>query len=252
MKTVDKAMKVLSQFSLAHKEIGLSEMARMAELDKAATRRLLVALSEYGFVEQVAETRKYRLGYGFLALARIREATVPLTKAAQDVANWLAAETNETVHLSVPGAHAMSTLAFCLPERGNVINLRAADTYPFHAASSGLVYLAFCSPATQARLLALKREKLTTETVTDVAALKALLKQFKSDGYSQSRNVFEFGVASVAMPFFSDGPDPTGTISIAVPDANMNAERRADLVVKLGEARARLEKALTGLSLVSA
>ena len=47
MKTVDKAMTVLGQFSLENSEIGLSELSRLACLDKAATRRLLVALGKH-------------------------------------------------------------------------------------------------------------------------------------------------------------------------------------------------------------
>ena len=82
MKTVDKAFSVLDQFSMENTEIGLSELSRLASLDKAATRRLLVALSKHGFIEQSADTRKYRLGHGFLRLARIREATVPIVRAA--------------------------------------------------------------------------------------------------------------------------------------------------------------------------
>ena len=102
MKTVDKALGVLDQFSLENREIGLSELARMASLDKAATRRLLVAMAKHGFIEQSAETRKYRLGHGFLRLARIREATVPVSRIAQEVTDWLVGETNETAHVSLP------------------------------------------------------------------------------------------------------------------------------------------------------
>ena len=108
MKTVDKAFSVLDQFSLTRTEIGLSELSRMAGLDKAATRRLLVAMGKHGFIEQSAETRKYRLGHGFLRLARIREATVPVIQAAQEAVDWLMQETNETAHASLPGAKGMT------------------------------------------------------------------------------------------------------------------------------------------------
>jgi len=62
VKTVDKAMHLLNRFSIEQTEIGLSELARLADLDKAATRRLLVALAKHGYIEQSADTRKYRLG----------------------------------------------------------------------------------------------------------------------------------------------------------------------------------------------
>ncbi|MEM6938752.1 MAG: IclR family transcriptional regulator [Pseudomonadota bacterium] len=247
MKTVDKAMQVLDQFSLEQTEIGLSELARMAGLDKAATRRLLVALSEHGFIEQAADTRKYRLGHGFLRLARIREATVPLSDAAQEVANWLAEVTNETVHVSLPGPHGMTTIAHRLPNRGRVVNITPAELLLFHATASGLAYLAFATPATVERVLELKREKMTEATLTDRNELLSVLKHFRAQGFSQTSNTFEADVASIAMPFFQHRGDPTGTLAIALPKAEMTDAQRETLLPHLKEGIARIQKALTGL-----
>ena len=77
MKTVNKAMLLLRQFTQEQLEIGLSEFARMTGEDKAVTRRLLVALMENGFIEQNPETRKYFLGSESLALSRRRRWAVP-------------------------------------------------------------------------------------------------------------------------------------------------------------------------------
>ncbi|MDP7586137.1 MAG: helix-turn-helix domain-containing protein, partial [Verrucomicrobiota bacterium] len=61
-------MKLLDFFSERHPAIGLSEMARLAGCDKATTRRLLLALERSGMVEQLLESRKYRLGVAPLRL----------------------------------------------------------------------------------------------------------------------------------------------------------------------------------------
>lgn len=247
MKTVDKALGVLDQFSLDHKEIGLSELARMAGLDKAATRRLLVAMAKHGFIEQSAETKKYRLGHGFLRLARIREATVPVSRIAQEVVVWLSAETNETAHVSLPGAQGMVTIAHRLPNRGRVIKVDPAELLFYHATASGLAYLAFATGATRDRLLLLKREKIAEETITDKATLCAALDGFRALGYAQTRNSFESDVASVGMTFQNGGDDPTGAIALALPKADMTDARRGELLPLLREAVARIERALTGL-----
>ncbi len=246
MKTVDKAMSVLDQFSLDHKEIGLSEMARLTNLDKAATRRLLVALSEHGFVEQDKDSRKYRLGHGFLRLASIRDATVPTERAAQEVSDWLADAVGETSHVSLPGPHAMTSVAHRIPHKGNVINMIGAQNLAYHATSSGIAYLAFASEAERNRILDQKREQKTQYTLVDLAALRTQLEETRARGYARMRNTFEIGVASIAMPFFLDGDDPAGCIAIAVPDANMNAERIEQLRGPLSEAVKRLELSLTG------
>ncbi|WP_370209026.1 IclR family transcriptional regulator [Pararhodobacter marinus] len=249
MKTVDKAMRLLRQFTLEQPEIGLSELARMTGEDKAVTRRLLVALMENGFIEQNPETRKYFLGSGFLSLARLREASVPMVRATQIVARWLSGVSDETVHVNVPGRTSMTTVAYHLPPRGNVINLKPAERYPYHAASSGLAYLARTTPERQAEILALPRERLTPATVIDEPTLRDLVAQARAQGYAVSRNTVEQGVAGVAMAFFLESAtDPAGTISITVPEAGLTPDRETELVALLRRAVRNLETALTGRS----
>lgn len=247
MKTVDKAMSVLDQFSLENTEIGLSELSRMAGLDKAATRRLLVALTKHGFIEQASATRKYRLGHGFLRLARIREATVPVSQAAQEVSGWLVEQARETVHVSIPGAQCMTIVALRLPARSHVINIEPSEVLWFHATASGLAWLAFASPGSADDKLALKRGKLTDATVIEEAELRKLMVKFREQGYSRTRNSYENDVASIAMPFFQDGIDPAGTIALALPADDLTDRRCEELLPLLREAVSRLEKALTGL-----
>ncbi|WP_342075104.1 IclR family transcriptional regulator [Yoonia sp. SS1-5] len=247
MRTVDKAFTVLNQFSLSNKEIGLSEMARMTGLDKAATRRIFVALMKHGFIEQAPETKRYMLGHGFLRLARIREATVPVSQIAKNVVTWLVGQTNETVHVSVPGPQGMTTIAHELPNRGRVVNIIPAQILNYHATASGLVFLAFATEETAERILSLKREKITPETITSKTDLKRQAEQFRSQGYSQTRNTFEGDVASIAMPFFSEPGDPTGSIAIALPTSEMTPARCEILIPQLKEAVRQIELALTGL-----
>lgn len=246
MTTVDKAMTLLRQFSLERLEIGLNDLARLTGEDKAVVRRILISLMKSGFIDQNPENQRYFLGSGFLALARLREATVPMVRATQIVSAWLCRKTNETVHVSIAGQAGMSTVAYNLPPRGNVINLRPADRYPFHSSSSGLAYLSFCTPATQDRILELPRERLTRFTVTDPDDLRVLFETTRAQGYACTRNTVEEGVASVAMPFFLGSADPSGTISIAVPDLNLTAEHMSFLLDNLRVGVGRLETALVG------
>ena len=247
MKTVDKAFTVLDQFSPGQTELGLTELARLSGLDKAATRRLLVALAAHGFIEQVPETRKYRLGHGFLRLARIREATVPITRAAQDACDWLVAQVGETVHASLPGRDGMISIAHRLPDRAHVVNIIPSQILPFHATASGLAFLTFASAETRARILDMPRARLTEATATSAEALAEATAEFRAQGYSQTRNSFEIDVSSVAMPFFRDGVDPAGSLAIALPRNDLTDARREAVVPQLIEAVRRLELALTGL-----
>jgi DNA-binding IclR family transcriptional regulator len=247
MKTVDKAMSVLDQFSMERRELGLSELSALSGLDKAATRRLLVAMAKHGFIEQAFVGGKYRLGHGFIRLARIREATVPLVRAAEEITAWLSEQVDETVHIGVPGGKGMNTIAFCMPSKGNVINIIPTQVLPFHLTSSGLVYLAFTSDQTRNRILSNKLEKTTDASLNRKSEIIKAIDGFREKGFSQSRNTFENGVASIAMPFFADTSEAIGTIAIAVPEANYNEKLIDELLPFLGEAVLRMQASLTGI-----
>lgn len=70
---------------------------------------------------------------------------------------------------------------------------------------------------------------------------------FKGQGYSQTRNSFEVGVASIATPFFQDTTDSAGCIALALPENNMTDARRDDLLPLLQGAVKKMETSLTGL-----
>ncbi|MEM6987866.1 MAG: IclR family transcriptional regulator [Pseudomonadota bacterium] len=248
MKTVDKAMTVLAQFSIEHTEMGLSELARRADLDKAATRRLLVALIKHGYIEQSASTKGYRLGHGFLSLARIREATVPLKRAAQETTDRLTAELDETTHISVPLPEHMSTIAYTLPSRGNIINIIPAQPLPFHATASGIAYLANCSDTQRGLSLSVKRNRITAHTPTSKADTLKAVEAAKAQGFAQCRSTFESGVASIAMAFFAGDAEPTGSLAIALPESRLTDAHRDHLLVSLRDSVQRIERALTGAS----
>ena len=246
MKTVDKAMHLLNRFSIEQTEIGLSELARLADLDKAATRRLLVALAKHGYIEQSADTRKYRLGAGFLGLARIREATVPLARAAQEACDWLTAVTDETTHVSVPMADYMSTIAYTLPKRGNIINIIPAQPLPFHATATGYAYLAAATPATLKHALSIKRSKPTRHTLTSKSDVLRTVRETQARGHAHCCGLFEDGVSSLAVAFFAGGTEPAGTVSLAMPDDRLRSADQARLLADIKAAATRIENAITG------
>ncbi|MEM7376727.1 MAG: IclR family transcriptional regulator [Pseudomonadota bacterium] len=246
MKTVDKAMTVLAQFSTDRTELGLTELARLADLDKAATRRLLVALIKHGYIEQSTATRGYRLGPGFLALARVREATVPLKRAAQETTDWLTRTVDETAHISVPLPEHMATLAYSLPSRGNIINIVPSQPLPFHATASGIAYLAAGDAARLDAALRGRRTRITPHTPTSKAATRAAVNTAKSCGYAHCQSTFELGVSSFAMAFFAGDTTPAGTVSVALPEHRLDEARRNPLLTALRDAVERIECALTG------
>ncbi len=230
MQTVDKAMKLLNLFSIKQPEIGLSELSRMAQFDKAATRRLLVALQNHNFVEQDLQTKRYRLGSGFLRLAKIREATLPITSLVQPVLDRISGKIRETSHAALFSDQHLSTLAVSFPDRANRVHLDIAESLPLHATASGIVFMAYCDPQIPTTLPK-TLDRYTANTITDHEMLNNRIKQAESLGYGVSENGYEDEVTGIAVPVFATDGYAFATLAIATPTSRMTG----DLAQKIRE-----------------
>lgn len=216
MQTVDKAMKLLGYFSVAEPEIGLSELARLASFDKAATRRFLVALANHGLIEQDGDTRKYRLGPAFLRLARIREATRPLASMMQRSLDDLTRVTGETAHGSMLSGEHLSIVGVAEPQRPTRVSVDPSQSLPLHATASGLACLAFLDEETAQQILAgTSLRKHTDYTCVSKRELKALVAETRERGYSIAVRTFDDDVISIAAPIFDATGIAIGAISAA-------------------------------------
>ena len=228
MSTVGKALSVLDCLSQLNAEPGLTDIARLCGLDKATTRRMLVELEKHGFVEQDAQTRKYRIGSAPMRLARIREARYPFLRIAIPFVKELAEASQETVHLSEMSAGRLSTIHVEDSPRAHRVIVEMGSPLPFHATASGLAYLAFCTEQQIDAALSRPLEAFTPHTATDPALVRRLLDETLARGFSIGDQSFESGVVSTAAPVLSPAGLPIGAIAIAAPvartdDATINA-----------------------------
>ncbi len=247
MKTVDKAMRLLGLFSTEAPELGLTEIARMASIDKAVARRLLLALAEHGLIEQVSESRKYRLGSGLLHLARVREASVPVADLARQTVDWLFDQCGQTTHISVPANGGLCTIAHRVPERGAVVTINPADLLPMHATASGIAYLGFLSAQQRALALAAPLQKFARNTPDDVEQILQLAQRAGETGYASCASTFEDDVCSVAAPFFDHRQQLAGTVAMARPGQSVEASGVCDLLGPLFSASEKLTTLLGGV-----
>src|SRR3712207_6480552 len=68
VQSVDRALSVL-EILAAHGEAGVTEVAAELGVHKSTAFRLVAVLESRGFVEQLADRGKYRLGFGVVRLA---------------------------------------------------------------------------------------------------------------------------------------------------------------------------------------
>lgn len=249
MGTVAKALELLDHFTRQTPRIGLTDLARSADLNKATCYRLATSLCDHGLLEQLPDTREYRLGPGLLRLAALREAHVPTREAAMPVLQRLAAETGETAHLSMllrgrlrPLAHAYASAHV------TKVTMDDTDDLPFHATSSGLAILAFGPAALRETVLSASLAPLTEATLTDPARLRDRIEAVRASGVAESLGGYASEVHSLAAPLFDASARCTGALAVAALASRMDDLARDRIRAALLQA-AREITALWGGSL---
>ncbi|MEZ5924609.1 MAG: IclR family transcriptional regulator [Hyphomicrobiaceae bacterium] len=231
--TAAKALSLLTHFSERTPEWGLSELARRSGLDKATVHRMLAVLMQAGLLEQQAETRLYRLGVGILRLARIREATFPITTIIGPILDRLTSETGETAHASLLSGSELVTVAISESHKANRVSLSAGEILDLHSTASGLATLAFSEPALADRLLAQPLAQHTPHTEIDPTRLRRLLSTARSKGYAEADQTYEIEVYGIGAPIFDTRGLACGAIGVATPVHRMTHRVKARIVARV-------------------
>src|SRR5258708_33863268 len=105
----------------AERELGVAELSRRLGIAKSTAHRIVTTLAAKGIVQQVPETRNYRLGLRLHELGELVASRNQLRDHALPLLEALRAQTGETVHLAVPEGPQM----FC------VERLRSHHRLPF-------------------------------------------------------------------------------------------------------------------------
>lgn len=231
MSSTAKTLELLSYFTPARPEVGLSALCRLARRDKATTYRHLQALEEVGFVEQNPQTKHYRLGPALLQLAQVREATVPRKAAAEAALTPLAEATGETCHVSVLSGATVYALVTRESHSHSTRVIIDVDILPLHATASGLCALAF-GPAELLDIASTRMPAYTDRTPATRADLTQAMAQARDSGFARSDRRYAEDTHSIAAPIF----DHTGLFAGAVTVASVATRFTPDLDARVQRA----------------
>lgn len=212
MSSVKRSLQLLELITEAEKAPTHAELSRALEIPKSTLSQLLASLQQASYVTSVG--RQYYPGIRLVALAfRIAHAG-PLRSAVRPAMDALAAKSGETVLLALragPGIINVEQSPSPQPIR-YVTTLGLLR--PLHATATGRVFLAFTD--TSSRSLG-ELPKVTRATVTDPAALDAILRKVKKDGFAISRGEAVEGVSGISAPIFDDAGRPIAALSVTGP-----------------------------------
>lgn len=215
--------------------LGVSEISRKLELNKATAVRLTRTLMEEQFVARDAETRHYRLGPEAFAIGLAAEPDYALQRLAAPSLRSLALETGDWLFFTV--RHGLE--AICLSrESGDVpypqASLRVGDRHPLGLGAGGLAILAAMPKEEAETVLKINAPEIVRRyPQLSEGALRKMLEETREQGYSVIPGSLAAGFWGIGVPVLRADGNPVAAIVLVASAIRMSPARQAVIASRL-------------------
>ncbi len=232
VQSVDRALTILELLA-REGEAGVTDIAADLGVHKSTAFRLLATLEAHRLVEQDGERGRYRLGVGNLRLAGATTARLDLVSEARPVCRQLAADTGETVNITVRSETSALYLDQVVAGNSAVQSHNWVGQHiPLHATSNGKVLLSELEDEElKEAVKALPR--VTDRTVTSRAKFRNDLQEVRELGYAVVVDELEVGLTAAAAPIRSAHGDIIASMSVSGPTYRLTEEKVEQVVPML-------------------
>lgn len=228
---VQRAIGVLERLAAARQGLSVTELADAQRLNKATIFRLLASLQSIGYVERDPLSQRYRMTLKIASLAFAFVDTMGFEDVCQPYLDELARETGELVQLAVVQGQDMVFIAKAEgSQRVKVVPLLGRRV-SLHASAGGKVWLASL-PEDEAIGIVLGHglPRLTSRTLTSIAALVREWAQVRCQGYATVVQEYWDDVNSVGAPVRAGrSQQVVAAVSVAGPASRFGVERLHEL-----------------------
>jgi len=243
--SLERGLMVLELLNNSPTPLGVREVARRLEISTTIVQRLVNTLAEYHYLEQVAETRRYRIGPRALGLGSSLLRHDKLISSANAELQRLANEHGLSGFLcGLRGARAVYLLA--VQSHGPVaITAIPGETAYLHSTAMGKALLAWMGNDAVTELVGKEALlKLTPKTIDTMPALIDDLAEVRRRGYATSIEENLPGVISIGAPIRNADGGVIAALSVAFAGtASSEADLRTPVQLVL-DTSARLSRGL--------
>ena len=244
VQSIGRAFAILEEVARNRDGIGLAELAKRVGLHNSTTFHLVKTMASLGYVRQIKDTKRYRIGRPLFALAAGALDEIEMVSMATPVLDDLSHETGESSHFATRMSDAVVVMArtpgpgaFQLTERMGVVR-------PAYCTALGKVILAALRPDQLERYLdRVELKPLTQNTITERGRLLQEIAEIRSAGIAFDDCEFDSELRCAAMPIFDFSGKVVGAIGISGPVWRLSIQALRSRARSLEAAAKRLSEA---------
>ena len=213
VQSIARAFAIAEEIARNREGIGLAELSKRVGLHNSTTFHLVKTMVQLGYVSQLADSRKYRIGRRMFTLAAGALDEIELVSVATPILEKLTGETGEYSHFAIRSGEQIVVVAKTAGSGIFQMVDRTGAVRPAHATALGKVLLAALSPSRLERyLLTCELRKFTAKTIVEQDALLREIEEVRRKGLAFDDGEFDPEARCVAVPV----RDFTGRVAGAI------------------------------------
>ena len=218
VQSLARAFAILEEIARNRDGIGLAELSKRVALHNSTTFHLVKTLVALGYVRQMKDSKRYRVGRPLFALAASALDEVEMVSLATPILEDLSRETGETAHFSVRLGDAVVVLARTGGQGAFQLIDRAGAVRPTHCTALGKIMLAALTPEQLEGYMARAELKaFTAKSITSAEQLRREIAEVRRAGLAIDDGEFDTELRCVALPVRDFSGQVTGAIGISGP-----------------------------------
>lgn len=215
LEALARGLRVIQTFGEEHRQLSLSDVAKLVDLPRASVRRTLHTLIHLGFAE--TDGRMFRLTPRTLTLASAYLRSNPISSILQPALERLSGELNAACSAAVRDGNDMVMIAHASPSRVLQLSGQIGLRLPAVSSSLGRILLASLEDdQLDAFLSHVRPEPLTPQTIIDKDELRRLIRKARTDGYSLADQEVEVGFRSISVALRRLDGKAIGSLNVGV------------------------------------
>ena len=225
VQSLARAFSILEEVARSRDGINLADLSRKVGLHNSTTFHLVKTMVSLGYIRQIKDDKRYRVGRPLFALAANALDEIEMVSLAMPVLEHLSRETGESSHFAVPMGDSVVVIARTAGPGAFQLTERVGVVRPAHCTALGKVILAALKPEQLDGFL--KRTELTPVTpnsITDAAALRKNIEDVRQSGIAFDDGEFNPEVRCIAVPVKDFTGQIMGAVGISGPIWRLNIQ----------------------------
>jgi IclR family transcriptional regulator, acetate operon repressor len=214
-------------------EVGVRQLAAAMKIAPSSAHRVLLALSDAGFVTRHCDTQRYALSPEFLRLAHCATARMPRHHLGATAMQRLVERCGESA-LLVRYDNARQEMIFdaAVDAEGSAPSTILLNTWmPVRTGASGMAILAFLDDGEiQSIICRAKDSPSRGRAYAEPDRLAADLNAVRRQGFAYTRCQWVAGAIGIAAPIFNRTGKVTGDICVTIPQQRAGEASREGLI----------------------